>query len=233
MWIDFGIVILVLAGLGGFLAFLRRRYGQGYAGDGWQWLDQLRDFWHSLSDRADASPAPAMAGPATAPRTAPSARPAAPDPGQAGPAPARPPMPPPPAALPPAAAEAPPGAPSAGGAQSDILYAISALVAEASHGDIKACRRVLETFAVMFGGFDGGGAGSALVGLGTRLSEPDKRYGPEIWEPVMQAGASISAAGIKLGEATANLVSLINTTVGQLADSPRQAPHHSQMEGGA
>lgn len=240
---DLGIAILGIALLGGIIWAANRYAAREPAGDGLRWLDRLRDFWHDLSDRDLASPAPAVAGPVTAPQrdldklvpttrrptpqAPPGAGPMAPSPG------ARPPMPPPPASLPPAAAEAPPGAPSAGGAQSDILYAISALVAEASHGDIKACRRVLETFAVMFGGFDGGGAGSALVGLGTRLSEPDKRYGPEVWEPVMQAGASISAAGIKLGEATANLVSLINTTVGQLADSPRQAPHHSQMEGGA
>lgn len=229
MWIDFGIVILVLAGLGGFLAFLRRRYGQGYAGDGWRWLDQARDFWHGLTGKAELSPAPAMAGPATAPRTAPAqTRPAAPDPGQAGPAPARPPMPPPPAALPPAAAEAPAGAPSAGGAQSDLLYAANALVAEASHGDIHAVRRVVATFSAVAGEF-----GSALGRLGTRLSEPDKRYGPENWEPVMQAGAQCKAAGIHLSEADANMLSLINTTVGDLAHSPRQAPHHSQMDGGA
>ena len=55
------------------------------------------------------------------------------------------PLPAPPATLPPPETGAPAGAPSAGGAQSDLLYAIDALVAEASHGDIKAVRRVVAT----------------------------------------------------------------------------------------
>jgi hypothetical protein len=225
---DLGIAILGIALLGGIIWAANRYAAREPAGDGLRWLDRLRDFWHDLSARADASPAPAMAGPATAPRTAPSpVRPAAPDPGQAGPAPARPPMPPPPAALPPAA-DAPPGAPSAGGAQSDLLYAANALAAEASHGDIHAVRRVDATFAAVATEL-----GSALTRLGQRLSEPDKRYGPEIWEPVMQAGAQCKAAGIHLGEADANTLSLINTTLGELANSPRQSPHHSQMDGGA
>ena len=137
-------------------------------------------------------------------------------------------LPPPPAELSPATAGAPPGAASAGGAQSDLLYAINALAAEASHGDIKAVRRVAATFAAATGEL-----GGALSRLGTRLAEPDKDYDPVIWEPFMSAGAQSRCAAIQLGEADAMLVSLLGTTVQELADSPRRAPHSSQLNGGA
>jgi hypothetical protein len=150
----------------------------------------------------------------------------------AGPAvasdPAKPkPLPPPPAVLPAPAAGAPAGAPSAGGAQSDLLYAIDALVAEASQGDIKAVRRVTATFAQATDGM-----GGALARLGQRLGEPDKDYGSEVFEPVLSAGSQCRAAGIRLTEADALLVSLIGATVGELAASPRRAPHSSQLNGG-
>jgi hypothetical protein len=150
----------------------------------------------------------------------------------AGPAvasdPARPrPLPPPPAVLPPPSADAPAGVPSAGGAQSDLLYAIDALVAEASNGDIKAVRRVAATMAQAVAGM-----GGALARLGQRLGEPDKDYGSDIYEPVLSAGSQCRAAGIRLTEADALLVSLISATVGELADSPRRAPHSSQLNGG-
>ena len=137
------------------------------------------------------------------------------------------PLPAPPATLPPPETGAPAGAPSAGAAQSDLLYAIDALVAEASSGDIKAVRRVVATFALTAQGM-----GGALARLGQRLSEPDKDYGPEIYERVLGPGSQFRAGGMQLAEADASLLSLLGRTVGELADSPQRAPHSSQLNGG-
>lgn len=204
----------------------------------WPFLRSLPDRWRDRKDdRADYDRPRRATGNADqrgVPATARSGNLSDPDvvlPRGAQPAPAPPspfaPLPAPPAALPPAA-EAPPGAPSAGGAQSDLLYAMGALAAEASNGDVRAVRRVIATLSEVTGEM-----GGVLVRLGMRLAEPDKDYGPEIWEPSRAAGAQCNAAGLMLAEADAMLVSLIGTTVGELADSPRRAPHSSQLNGGA
>ena len=49
----------------------------------------------------------------------------------------------------------------------------------------------------------------------------------------MSAGSQCSAAGMRLAEADALLLSLLGATVGELADSPRRAPHSSQLNGGS
>jgi hypothetical protein len=182
------------------------------------WLRSLPERWADWRDRPRG----------TGPRGTDTQKPERPDAAPAADTAPRTPLPPPPAELPPAAEGAPAGAPSAGGAQSDLLYAINALAAEASHGDIKAVRRVFATFAAATGEL-----GSALMRLGQRLAEPDKDYDPVIWEPAMSAGAQCRTAAIQLGEGDAMLVSLLHTTVQELADSPRRAPHSSQMNGGA
>ena len=113
-------------------------------------------------------------------------------------------------------------------AQSDLLQAIGALVAQASAGDIKAVRRVVKTLATAAEGL-----GSAISQVGTRLAEPDKHYGNEIWEPLLTGGAQVGSGSMHLAQSDQMMQSLLSSTVAELADSPRQAPHHSQLNGGS
>jgi hypothetical protein len=73
--------------------------------------------------------------------------------------------------------------------------------------------------------------GHGVRHLSRRLAEPDKHYGPEIWEPLSQAGAQLGSGALHMGQSDAAVVSLLRSTVGELADSPRVAPHHSQLNG--
>jgi len=150
------------------------------------------------------------------------------------------PVPPPPAPLPPPR-DIPPFAPpphsvgpagdpaeaSVGAAQSDLLHSVTYLVNLASNGDIRDVRRVVMVLAAAADGL-----GGAFSHLGNRLAEPDKHYGAEIWEPLIKASAQGRAMAIYAEQAGAMTDSLLQTTVGELADSPRQAPHHSQLNGG-
>jgi hypothetical protein len=130
------------------------------------------------------------------------------------------------------AADAPPVAPhetdpGISGEQSDLLHAITSLVNRACYGDVIDVRRVVKTLTSAADCLGGG-----LSHLGHRLGEPDKLYGAEIWEPLITAGAQCQAAAIHCGQADAMTASLLAATVGELAQSPRQAPHHSQLNGG-
>ena len=70
--------------------------------------------------------------------------------------------------------------------------------------------------------------------LARQMSEPGQNYGHEITEPLGQAGQHHQAAAMSLSEADAAVSTLINMTVGDLARSPRQAPHHQELsESGA
>jgi hypothetical protein len=82
---------------------------------------------------------------------------------------------------------------------------------------IKASHEGLIRFAAM------------LVMLARQMSEPGMNYGPEITEPLAQAGQHCQAAAMATSEADAALSTLINMTVGDLAASPRQAPHHGEL----
>lgn len=151
--------------------------------------------------------------------------------GAAGPAP-RAPLPRPRPADPSVAATGPPVVPhetdpGISGEQSDLLHAITSLVNRACYGDVIDVRRVVKTLTSAADCLGGG-----LSHLGHRLGEPDKLYGAEIWEPLITAGAQCQAAAIHCGQADAMTASLLAVTVGELAQSPRQAPHHSQLNGG-
>lgn len=221
------IAALVLVALpAAFILFVHRRYGDGNPPPGTglrgrtgNWFTALgllfeewRERWTGWRERQQqGAPVPAAATATAAPASAGPARP----------------LPPPPDTLPPPETGAPAGAPSAGGAQSDLLYAIDALATELSRGDILAVRRVTATFAQAATGI-----GGALGRCGTRLSEPDKDYGPEIFEPFQRVSAMFRAGGMILAEADAAELSLIGATVGELAAAPRRAPHSSQLNGG-
>ena len=65
--------------------------------------------------------------------------------------------------------------------------------------------------------------------LSRAMSEPGSNYGPEITEPLAKASEHLQAAAMAFGEGDTNLATLLNMSVGELAQSPRQAPHHAEL----
>jgi hypothetical protein len=63
--------------------------------------------------------------------------------------------------------------------------------------------------------------------LARTMSEPGSNYGPEITEPIASAGTNFQAGAMSLSEADSNLETLANMTLREVAQSPRQAPHHT------
>jgi hypothetical protein len=61
------------------------------------------------------------------------------------------------------------------------------------------------------------------------MSEPGSNYGAEITEPLSKAATHMQAAAMSISEGDANLSTLINMSVGDLANSARQAPHHAEL----
>lgn len=57
----------------------------------------------------------------------------------------------------------------------------------------------------------------------------ERGYGPEISEPLARAGTMVMAAAMSCGESDTAITSLVNMRVGDLADSPRQAPHREEL----
>jgi hypothetical protein len=212
------VLLAVVAGAG--------TWGFQHGLGGWlREIPQRISEWRTMQADAAFADAQAAAG-IVAPGPAPDPRPAAPPlprprrarPGGAGPG------------TPPAGAEGIPPRetdPGISGEQSDLMHAITSLVNRASQGDVIDVRRVGKVLSA---------AGDNLAGgasfLGTRLAEPDKHYGPEIFEPWVMAGAHFRAGALLLEQADAMTTSLLQSTVGELAASPRQAPHHSQLNGG-
>ena len=87
----------------------------------------------------------------------------------------------------------------------------------AKHGGIKACTEGTLRFSAMSGM------------LSRAMSEPGQNYGPEVTEPLAKAGVHLQAAAMAFSEADGALATLINMTVGDLANSARQAPHHTEL----
>jgi hypothetical protein len=87
----------------------------------------------------------------------------------------------------------------------------------AKHGAVKASHEGSIRFAAM------------LAMLSRAMSEPGMNYGPEITEPIAKAATHQQAAAMALSEADAHLATLINMTVGDLANSARQAPNHAEF----
>lgn len=65
--------------------------------------------------------------------------------------------------------------------------------------------------------------------LSRQMSEPGQNYGNEITEPLAKAATHLQAAAMAFSEADAALTTLENMTVGELAASSRQAPHHQEL----
>ena len=83
------------------------------------------------------------------------------------------------------------------------------------HWAVKACAELFTRQAAM------------LQLLSVALA--DARYGPEICEPMAQAASFARAAALCCGQSDAAMSSLVNMTVGDLADSPRQAPDRQEL----
>ena len=64
--------------------------------------------------------------------------------------------------------------------------------------------------------------------LARTMTEPDHNYGPEITEPIAKAGQQLQAAAMSW-RGRAAITTLTNMTLGDLAKSPRQAPHHHEL----
>lgn len=172
-----------------------------------------------------ASPASADGGgPAPAqppsPRPATGTRPGAP--GNGGP-PAR--QSPPPAPPAPASNGGTPVAAGTSTASAEkLIEGINEIHAHAASGGINAKREAVKAVHEGFVRF-----GAMLAMLSRQMSEPGQNYGHEITEPLAQAGTHAQVGAMSASESDAALSTLINMTVGELATSPRRAPHHEEL----
>jgi len=110
-----------------------------------------------------------------------------------------------------------------------LIEGINEVHAHAQSGGIHAKREAVKAIhegLIRFG---------AMLGMLSRqMSEPGQHYGPEITEPLAQSGQYCQAGAMSASEADAAISTLINMTVGELATSPRRAPHHEELsESGA
>ncbi len=119
-------------------------------------------------------------------------------------------------------------APSTAGAE-QLIEGVNRIHAEAAAGGIhhkQAAIKAATEGCIRF-------AGMAQM-LARTMSEPGSNYGPEITEPLAKAAQHLQAAAMSFGESDTNVTTLIHMSVGELASSPRQAPHHSELsESGA
>lgn len=116
-----------------------------------------------------------------------------------------------------------PVAPSTAGAE-QLIEGINRIHAEAAAGGIRHKQAALKSANEASLRFS-----SMAQMISRTMSEPGNNYGPEITEPLGQAAQHLQAAAMAFGESDTALTSLIHMTVGELADSPRQAPHHSEL----
>lgn len=87
----------------------------------------------------------------------------------------------------------------------------------AKHAAVKACHEACVRFAAM----------AAM--LSRQMSEPGMNYGNEITEPIAKSATQLQASAMTFSEADSALTTLENMTVGELAASSRQAPHHQEL----
>jgi hypothetical protein len=105
-----------------------------------------------------------------------------------------------------------------------LIEGVNRIHAEAAAGGIHHKQAALKAAA------EGSIRFSAMAQMLSRtMSEPGNNYGPEITEPLAKAAQHLQAAAMSFGEADTNVTSMIHMSVGDLARSPRQAPHHSEL----
>jgi hypothetical protein len=110
------------------------------------------------------------------------------------------------------------------GSVEKLIEGVNQISAEAAAGGIHAKQRALKAATEGCIRF----AQMAMM-LSRSMSEPNSNYGPEITEPSAKAGEHLQAAAMSFGESDTNLTTLLNMSVGELAQSSRQAPHHAEL----
>ena len=112
---------------------------------------------------------------------------------------------------------------SAGSAEK-LIEGVNQVHAEASAGGIHAKHSGIKSCT------EGSLRFSAMAAMLSRaMSEPGSNYGPEITEPLAKAATHLQAAAMAFSESDGALSTLINMSVGDLANSARQAPHHTEL----
>lgn len=111
---------------------------------------------------------------------------------------------------------------AAGGAVEQAVNGMHSIHAHAAAGGIRAKQAAVKACAEIFIRLSG-----LLLMLSRTIAE--RGYGPEIFEPLAQAAVFAQAAGLACGQSDAALESLANMKLGELADSPRQAPHREEL----
>jgi hypothetical protein len=105
-----------------------------------------------------------------------------------------------------------------------LIEGYNGIYAEAMAGNIHAKQRGIKSAG------EGSARGSQMASMLSRsMSEPGSNYGPEITEPLAKAAQHEQAAAMAYAEADAALASLMQMSVGELATSARQAPHHTEL----
>jgi len=113
---------------------------------------------------------------------------------------------------------------ASGGAAEKLIDGANQVHAEASSGGVHAKHGAVKAFT------EGALRCSQTSEMMARaMSEPAANYGPEITEPLAKAGNYFRAAALALGEADTAITTLLAMSVGELARSARQAPHHSEL----
>ena len=109
------------------------------------------------------------------------------------------------------------------GGTEQLVEGINQVHAAAVSGNIKAKLQGIMASnegAVRFG---------QMTSMLSRTMSDESNYGPEITEPIAKASQHLQAAAMALAESGDALMTLMNMRVGDLADSPRQAPHNSEL----
>jgi hypothetical protein len=110
------------------------------------------------------------------------------------------------------------------GSVEKFVEGVNQIHAEALAGGIRAKHRGVKAST------EGCMRFSAMAAMLSRtMSEPGSNYGPEITEPLAKAAEHLQAAAMAFGESDTNLGTLVNMSVGELADSARQAPNHAEL----
>ena len=105
-----------------------------------------------------------------------------------------------------------------------LIEGINEIHARAQAGGIHAKREAVKAIHESLVRFS-----AMLMMLSRQMSEPGQHYGPEITEPVAQAGQHCQAGAMAASEADAAITTLINMTVGELSRSARPTPHHAEL----
>lgn len=110
------------------------------------------------------------------------------------------------------------------GSVEKLVEGVNQIHAEAAVGNIHGKQRGIKAST------EGSIRFSQMASMLSRaMSEPGNNYGPEITEPLAKASEHLQAAAMSFSEADANLTTLINMTLGEVATSSRQAPHHTEL----